>query len=276
MSTRQIKIKDADVAEKYYNVIEAGTAAEPHEPVIPPYAVTYAIGKINSDDSVEVSVQEKAKSLNLYGKNASIASGTAETVWVTGGTETYLTANSITDVVSANAGDTQDVIIEGYTYSAPNFTYVSQTATLNGTSAVTLTTALCRAERVYNNDNTDFAGVVTVLINGGATHLTTIGNQSQKCQTTTASTDYFIITSASFTVDRGAAAKVDFEIEVRESLKMFRTLYGCTVSDTGGTYDKVFDIPIIVPPNSDVRIIATSNATCAVKASLHGYLGIVT
>lgn len=275
MST--IKIKDADVADKYYNVIEAGTLAEPHEPVIPPYEVTYAIQQIFSDDAVTVSVQEKAKSLIKFGENLDIDAGVSETVWATGGNETYQTTNAIDTIVSDNAGDTQDVIIEGHTISGSDLTFSSQTATLNGTTNVTLSTPLARVTRLENNDSTDFAGTVTVFENGGTTHLTSIGNGSQKCSTSLSSVDYWIITQLTFSVRRSNTAKVDFELQIKKSGKTFLTKFGGEASDTTGTIVVKFDQPIIAPPNSDVRMIATSNAAnTEVEASIHGYLAIIT
>jgi hypothetical protein len=279
MST--IKIKDADVATKYYNVIEAGTSSEPHEPVVPDYRIPYAINQIFVDDAVTVSVREKAKSLIKFGKNTSLASGVEETVWEVGGLETYPTTNTINTLVSTNAGDTQDVVIEGHTVTGTGtsavFTFVSQTATLNGTTNVTLTTPLARTSRIYNNDSTDFAGTVSVFINGGTTHLQAIttDNQSLKCATTVSSVDYWIITGLTVAVERGSTATVDFKLQVREVGKTFRTQFFVTETNGGGHIE--FTQPLIINPNSDVRLQATSNAaSTAVSGAIHGYLAIIT
>ena len=274
-----LKIKDGDVSEKYFNTIEAGTSGEPFESVVPDYRIPYAYALIDSLYSDTVSVREKAKNLLKYGKNDAITSGTPETVWQTGGDETYKTANDIDIVVSTNAGDTQDIVIEGHTLSGSDFTFVSQTATLNGTSNVTLTTPLARATRLYNVDSTDFAGTITVEDNGTSTHLTvTEGNQSQKCATALSSVDYWIITNITGSVGRTTTAtSVDFFLQVREFGKVFRTIFEFTVTNTSGTYEHEFSQPIIVPPNSDVRMRAASTGTnTIVGASINGYLAIIT
>lgn len=277
MST--IQIKDGAAATKYYNVIEAGTSAEPHEPVLPPYAVTYSIGRVLADDSVTVSVQEKAARSFEFGSSPNIGTS-LETVWETGGDETYLSANSINRVVSSNAGDTQDVIILGHTISGSDFTFVTQTATLNGTTAVTLTTPLARVHRMINNDNTDFAGNITVLILAGATYLTIplgVTNQSSKASFTTASDEYLFVTGITFSASRVQTAKVDFFFQLRLSGKVFRTIFKGEATDTVGTKDIDLQIPIIIPPNSDMRVRAiSSTASTEVWASFGGYLAVIT
>lgn len=275
MST--IKILDGDALSKYYNVIGSGTALEPFQPVVPDYRIANGIRQISSDYGDTVSVYEKAKSLVKFGSNPLLAAGVEESVWSTGGTETYQTTNAINRVVSTDAGDTQEVVIEGHTISGSDFTFVTQTITLTGTTAVTLATPLARANRMYNNGSTDFAGSITVYVNGGTTHLTALGdnNQSLKCATTISSVDYWIVTGFDLGVKRSNTAVVDFKLQVRESGKVFRTQY-FTSQANGGSYFS-FDQPIIIKPNSDVRVQVTSNAaSTAVSASIHGYLAIIT
>ena len=275
-----LKIKDADSGDQYLNVIGAGTAAEPYQSVVPDYRIPYAINQIFQDDAVTVSVAEKGKSLIKFGQNSDIDAGVQEMVWEQGGFETYKTANDIDIVVSTAGGDTQEVVIEGHTISGTDLTFVTQTVTLNGTTNVSLTTPLARANRLYNNDSTDFAGVITVEDNGTSVHLSTGSagnNQSLKCATATSSVDYWIITGLMVSVNRANTAVVDFELQVRLPGKVFRTQYALTSSRESGTYKVDFEQPIIVKPNSDIRVLATSSAAnTAVQAAIHGYLAIVT
>jgi len=274
MST--IVVKDGNIADKYYNVVGAGTALDPFQQVVPDYRIANAIRNIAVNYSDTVSVYEKAKNLVKFGSNPSLASGVEETVWSTGGIEVLETTNAIGRLVSTDAGDTQTVVIEGHTISGSDFTFVTQTATLNGTTPVVLTTLLARTSRIYNTGSTDFAGTVTVYTNGGDTHLTASGsnNQSLKCSTTTSSNDYWIITGFDVAVNRSNIANVDFKLQVRESGGVFRTQY-FTSQANGGSYF-TFDQPLIVKPNSDVRVQATSNAaSTSVGSSIHGYLAIV-
>ena len=275
MST--LKIKDADGTDQYLNVIGVGNASEPFQSVVPDYRIPYAINQIFKDDAVTVSVAEKGKSLVKFGTNPLLASGVEETVWSTGGIETYETTNAIDEVVSSNAGDTQDIVIEGHTISGSDLTFVSQTATLTGTTAAVLTTPLARVTRIYNDDNTDFLGNITVYVNGGNTHLTALigNNQSLKCSTALSSVDYWLITGFDMSVNRSNTANVDFKLQIRESGKVFRTQY--FASQANGASYFTFDQAIIVRPNSDIRVQATSNAaSTSVSASIHGYLAIIT
>jgi len=274
MST--IVVKDGNIADKYYNVVGAGTALDPFQQVVPDYRIANAIRNIAVNDSVTVSVYEKAKNLVKFGQNPSLASDVEETVWSTGGIEVLETTNAIDRLVSTDAGDTQTVVIEGHTISGSDFTFVTQTATLNGTTPVVLTTLLARTSRIYNTGSTDFAGTVTVYTNGGDTHLTASGSddQSLKCATTISSTDYWIITGFDVAVNRSNVANVDFKLQVMESGGVFRTQY-FTSQANGGSYF-TFDQPLIVKPNSDVRVQATSNAAnTSVVSSIHGYLATV-
>jgi len=271
MST--IKVLDSDSSAKYYNTIEEGTSASPFQSVVPDYRIPYAINKIFNDDSVTVSVREKAKSLIKFGQNPDLDATIRETIWALGGDETYPTGNDIDIIVSTNVGDTQDVVIEGHTLSGSDLTFVSQTATLNGTTNVTLTTPLYRANRMYNNDSTDFAGTITVEDNGTSTHLSCTGdiNQSLKCATSTDQDTYWIITGLDISAEKTSSAVVDFELQIREFGKVFRTRYFASTASGGREID--FSVPIIVKPNSDVRVVGTSNTNnVGGSASIHGYL----
>jgi len=272
-----LSIKDSAGDTKYLNVVGEGTPSEPYQSVVPSYGVAHAINQIFQDDAVTVSVAEKGKSLIKFGVNSAIQSGVSETVWMVGGNETYPTGNDIDIVTSTSGSDTQDVVIEGHTLSGSDLTFVTQTATLNGTSDVTLTTPLYRANRMYNNNSADFVGTVTVEDNGTSVHLqAATGNQSLKCATSTSSVDYWIITGIEGSVERSTSAVVDFELQVREYGKVFRTRFFFT-SDQSGRYIPLSDTPIIVKPNSDIRMIATSNTNSTeVSASIIGYLAIIT
>ena len=273
-----IQVKDANGTTKYYDVLETGSSSEPHQPIVPDYRIPYAINQIFNDDAVTVSVREKAKSLIKFGRNEDLDVGTSETIWNVGGDETYQTGNTIDRIVSTNAGDTQDVVVEGHTLSGSDFTFVTQTATLNGTTAVTLATPLARANILYNNGSTNFAGTVTVYVNGGTTHLssgTSGANQSLKCATTISSQDYWIITGLDINVEGSASANVDFSLQIRESGKVFRSRFTASTNNTGRFIN--FAQPIIVKPNSDVRVkgLSSVNNTVA-NATIFGYLAIIT
>ena len=273
-----VNILDGAGASKYFETIGDGSSGNPFRSVVPDYKLAHAVKNISDVYGDTVDIWEKGKTLNKFGFNDDLDSGVRETIWETGGDETLKTANDIDIVVSTNAGDTQSVVIEGHTISGSDLTFVSQTTTLNGTTNVTLATPLARVTRMYNNGSTDFAGDITVEDNGTSVHLTVKGtnneNQSKKCATSLSSVDYWIITRLAGGVVGSVSATVQFEFQVLLAGKVWRTIYEFNSS----TYEEVkLDTPIIVPPNSDVRMVGTSgtNNTEAV-ASIQGYLAIVT
>ncbi len=79
---------------------------------------------------------------------------------------TYSTTADIDTLSSDNAANTQVTEIQGLD---ANYEPVTQTATLNGTSAVTLATPLIRIFRVKNTNSTDFVGNVFVSVAGTLT-----------------------------------------------------------------------------------------------------------
>jgi hypothetical protein len=270
-------IKDGNGTDQYFQTIEAGTSANPFQSVVPDYKLVHATKFIEDVYGDTVSIWEKGKPLVKFGKNDDLDTGTRETIWETGGDETLKTANDIDIVVSTNAGDTQNVVIEGHTISGSDLTFVTQTATLNGTTNVSLTTPLARVTRLYNDDSTDFAGDITVEDNGTSVNLTVKGtngeNQSKKCATSLSSVDYWIITGIAGGVIGSVSATVEFELQVKEAGKVWRTQY--TFNSSNYTEVKG-DEYIIVKPNSDIRIVGTSgtNNTEAI-AAIRGYLAVI-
>ena len=273
-----IQILDGAGASKYYETIEAGDATNPFQSVIPSFKLASAVNQIESSFGDTVSIWEKGKTLIKFGLNPDLDSGVRETIWETGGDETLKTANDIDVVVSSNAGDTQSIVIEGHTISGTDLTFVTQTLTLNGTTNVSLTTPLARVTRAYNNGSTDFAGIITVKDNGSTTHLTIDGtagqNQSRKCQTALSQFDYFIVTGLSGGVVGTVSATVKFEFQIKEAGKVWRTQRSWNSS----TFTEVeLDPPLIVKPNSDIRIVGTSGANnTEAIGSFSGYLAIIT
>lgn len=240
--------------------------------------LAHAIAEIESAYGDRVSVDTKRKSLIKFGRNDSVGT-IEEMVWLLGGMETYPTANTIDTIASDNAGDTQEVVIEGHTISGSDLTFVTQTVDLNGTTDVSLPTPLYRASRLYNNDSTDFAGTVTVSDSNAVTnHLQTSGNnnQSLKAATSISSQDYWIVVGAVFSVNRQNSRSVDFKLQVRRVGKVFRTRFTASVNSTGGSVQVDFEPHLIVPKNSDVRVTATSSGSdTGVDATLKGYLAKV-
>lgn len=272
-----IKVKDADGLDKYYETVEDGGSSSPFQSVVPDFRIAHAINEINNVYSDNVSIWQKAKSLIKFGTNGDLDSSVSETIWETGGNEALKTANDIDVVVSTSASDTQSVTIEGHTISGNDLTFVSQTVNLNGTTNVSLTTPLARANRLVNNNGTDFVGDITVEDNGTSVNLTVKGtdgqNQSKKCATSLSSVDYWIITELSGGVVGSVSATVNFELQIKSTTGVWRTIYEFNSS----SYTDIQLTPcIIVPPNNDIRVLGTSgtNNTQAV-ANIRGYLAVI-
>lgn len=250
-------------------------------------AIVAAVNEISGTYSDTVSVEQKAKSLIKFGVNGNIGT-TEEMVWGQGGIETLATGNDIDTISSSNAGDTQSVTIEGHTLSGSELTFVIQSATLNGQNKVTLTTPLYRSTRMFNNSGTAFAGDIYVYEDGAISsgvpdtaadiHLkASIGDdQSLKCATSVSNLDYWIVTGLTLGVNKSASRAVEFKLQVKEFGKVFRTRFFASCSSDTGSIHIPFDPCIIIPKNSDVRVLATSSGTSTgVEASIHGHLALV-
>ena len=122
------------------------------ETICQDYHVDQAIREIKATYGDIVSVSRKAKSLLKFGANFDLASsGTAETVWAQGGDETYVSANSIDKFSSSSGDDTGTMVVEGHTIDGSGeFTFVTQSVTLQGQTEASLTTPLARSSRLYN------------------------------------------------------------------------------------------------------------------------------
>lgn len=253
-----------------------------------PYRLRHAEDKVFNTYGDIVSVENKKKTLRKFGRNADIGTG-FETIWRTGGDETYATTNAIDKISSSDNGDTQSVVIEGHTISSGILTFVTQTVTLVGQTETALTTPLARCTRLYNNGTSNFAGTIYVYeddtVDAGVPqtaakiHLTVAGgNQSEKASTSISNNDYWFITEFTGYCFDKAAAVVEFEIQIREvgtTNKVFRRIYE-TAGTNGTPTNEQFDPVIIVPKNHDVRVRAVAdNATTDIGATMSGYLASV-
>lgn len=248
-----------------------------------------AIDRIRADFGDVVSVAAKKKTLLKFGRNPNVgSSATGYTIWYTGqdqAHETYVAANTNSiDSISSSDSDTVDVTVEGHTESGGNKTFVIQTVTLTGQTRAPLTTPLNRVTRVYNSSSTNLAGSVFVYENTGLTsgkptdttkiHLTIPAgkNQSQKASTSISSTDYWILTSFRGSMLEKTASFADVELQIRRPNNVFRAVEDVTCSAShNGMYN--FQPYVVVPKNSDVRLVAISDSTSRdVSGSIQGYL----
>lgn len=265
----------------------------------------FAIDVINADYGDDVSITQKNKPLNKFGRNLDVSTA-FETVSEQQGTainETFVTTNLIDSIVSSSTSDTsQSITIEGHTIdTSGNLTFAVQTIALTGRTPATLTTPLARATRAYVANSGTFgttptalAGTVSIYDNTGgqadgvpsvdaATKLTILAGQTQseKCATATSQSDYWIITymSAAIGNTAGNAALVTVRMERRDiknggAWRPFGRELTLWADQPGIHRD--FDPCLIVPPNHDVRMVAKSDANLAeVYGEIGGYLAKV-
>jgi len=250
----------------------------------------HAVHVIESNYGDVVSIEQKNKDLLKFGHNSLVGTTQATIAHQPAGIlhETYVSSNLITSIISDDNGDTQDIVIEGHTSTdGLSFTFVTQTATLTGQTAVTLTTPLARVSRFYNDNSTDLAGTVYITEDDTYTagvpdtdikcHLQTgsTENQSEKCSTTMSSVDYWIVTSFSGDMLKKSAAFAEIELQVRLPGKVFRPVDIISCTD-GGRGRQDFKPYIIVPKNADVRLAALANASSTpIAGSIQGVLATI-
>lgn len=134
-------------------------------------------GSLNPDPILRIANGEQtgASKINKFGAAPDFDTGDGEvTVWDGAEDATawelmnyvYSTTADIDSISSDNAGDTQDIEIQGLD---TNGALTTQTITLQGQTRVPLTTNLKRVFRAKNVGSTDLAGHVFVYVNGTLT-----------------------------------------------------------------------------------------------------------
>ena len=240
--------------------------------------LSLALNRIDDDYGVYASIVDKAKVIHKYGHIESSLNSTWETVQTSGGTETLSTTNDITVIVSTSASDVQDVHIEGH-YLAANgdLVFHIQTATLTGTTAVTLTQPLARCSRLHS-EGVYTVGRVTVRAGAGGTvhnEIAVAHVQSEKGATTVSYRDFFVITEFGASVVGGNNASCDFELEHREGDEEWHPLALFGLKGDNTTYERTVSPPRILGPNGEMRMSARASAAgTSVDAHFSGYLAI--
>jgi hypothetical protein len=267
--------------------------------------LAHAVNEIEGTFGDVVSIYDKAKSLNKFGRSQNADNGIRTTVATFGSVatvnlnETYETTNAIDSIASSSGSDTEIMTLEGHTIDGSgNLTFSVQDVTLTGQTPVTLGTALARASRLTVKDGTfgspssDLVGDIYVYKSGGTVtagvpqtsadvklRIIAGRNQSEKCATSISQFDYWILTGIDVSMERagGGSTAVDFEIEHRASGGVWHPL-GMTIDvDKNTPFQQVLFTPYrIVQPNSDIRVVATSDtADTTISAELEGVLALV-
>ena len=193
--------------------------------------------------------------------------------------------NTITHLIGAS-GDTHTVYVEGHYWASSNqLVFVIQSKALTEDTAVALDTPLARATRMYVTEGSSVpTGPVYARIGAGGTNMCMIEageTQSQHCATSVSYKDFWIITNYGSAVIGANSADVEFKLEVRPwtttagvpiTNPLWRPVTRRWLLADKGRAEFPQETPIIVGPNTDVRITALTDANCAVTAHIDGYL----
>ena len=194
-----------------------------------------------------------------FGQVDSVQAATPADVWeygITSGAEKYtFSATADIDTISgSNAGDTQDVIIDGLDINGDQIT---QTATLNGQNKVPIT-PIWRFNRAFNDNANDFAGDVYIYVDGVITagvpnDVTTVrgyikagkGQTNQSIYTVPNGKTAFLFGEEVSLTKAGGATVVaaDFEQKSREFGKVFRNKEFFTLLSSGNS-GKNYNFPV--------------------------------
>lgn len=244
----------------------------------------------------------KAKALKKFGLTANADAGAKTTIMTLPGTErneTFSTTNDIDRLSSSSASDTGVIGVEGHRYDADNNLIFSfQTVTLTGQTPAVLATPLCRCTRLYVYPGTfaapasDLVGTIYAFASPGVTVTAGVPqtassvkcmipagyNQSQKGASAVSASDAYVITAATFSMDKigggGSTANVFCDVEWRQQGGVWRPL-GMQVQLTPQEPTaRIVNTPYDwIPPNSDFRATALSDTdNVAVYSRVAGQL----
>lgn len=227
------------------------------------------------------------RTLLKFGRTDNADSGVATTVATYQDAvvnETFSTTNDIDSISSGDGGDTEEITVVGHTIASGVFTEVTQTVTLTGQTRAALGTPLARVNRAYTTSATALTGPIYIYVNGAITAgkpdtdadtkliIAAARQQSQKAQTVIADTEYFLLTQLHAAIIRTQSVNMDIELQVRRVGESFRPVFEDTLRTTADPrFKEDFKPYIVIPKNSDVRVVATSNAANGIVfASLNG------
>ena len=236
----------------------------------------------------EVSVSQKKKSLIKFGETLNADNGVKTTIARFQGDlveETFVVENTIDSISSGSANDVGPVIVEGHYFDSDNnFIFHEQTPILTGQTRVVLDQPLCRANTgirglgSFSFPVADLVGPVHIFDNSAAGGITDgapdtpaatklympAGSQrTEKCQTTISWRDYWIILRVFFALNRASAADVtalcDLEYRQQGGVWIPYGLKTQLTRDRHPSENVPLEVGLIVPKNSDIRAVITSN-----------------
>lgn len=233
---------------------------------------TELLNKLQSANTLEIARNniKGYSGVNKFGENDDIDTGTAEDLIVQGGTLTFSTTADIDTLTSSDNADTQSITIEGL---AAGFIPITQTVDLTGQTVKLLSTPLIRADRMFNSDNSNFAGDVYISINGASITAGVPQTASQIRNKIKAGDNQTLM--GVFTIPAGKtgylenyhvsmaklspATAIVCSIRTREFEGVFRVKDRGSTATTGAThYERDFKTPIELLEKTDIKIVIDS------------------
>ena len=223
----------------------------------------FSVGQINHNLEIGVPIEggkiDKLSGIHKFGYNSAV--GTSyETVWDAGGTYAFPTTATVATITSASGATDSGVkvTIEGLD---ANYVEQSEEVTLNASGTFTTTNTYLRIHRAFNSGSTDLAGDVTITVDS----LTVAKILSEYQQTEMLvytipadKTGYILQVDASVQKNQEIVVK----IQVREPGGVFRTRG--ILASFGTPANRKFDLPMMLPEKTDIRIDVKAGATTEV------------
>ena len=220
----------------------------------------FSVGAVTHNLEIGVAIQsgkiDKLSGVHKFGYNSAV--GTAyETIWDGGGVYTFPSA-ATTAVVTSASGATDsgvEVYIEGLD---ANYAEQSETVTLNASGTFTTTNTYLRLHRAYVAGDTAADGDITITVDS----LTVAKIESDYQQTEmlvytvpAGKTGYILQVDASVQKEK----EIVIKILTREDGGVFLTKG--ILASFGTPVGRKFDLPMMLPAKTDIRIDAKAGAT---------------
>jgi len=198
---------------------------------------------------------------------------------------TYSAAADIDSLSSTDAGDTQDIEVQGLD---ANYDLVLQTITLTGQTRVALTTPLIRVFRLKNVGTVDVAGFVYCYVNGpltGGRPNTTLniravieGNNNQTLMAVfTIPNGTIGYLRSFFASSAGAKKTTNFIIRLRARPfgQVFQLKNKTSIPSDGAGIQYVYDDPEVFTAKTDIEMTAEITAATVTQASVSAGFDLV-
>lgn len=209
-------------------------------------------------------------SVHVFAENPSIDIAAQEDIWEYGGTYTYLSSASTLYLSSSDDADTQDIEITGLD---TNYVLQTVTQTLNGQTKTEIGSGITwvRIHKVKNVGSTDLSGSLYVYEDDTTdvgvpntaskvkAYIYDGNNQTLMSHFCVPANTYALPISLNLDLTSKAASKITVTLRVRPFGQVFenRGIYG--INEYHG-HELVFDLPTLIQPKSDIKLIATASS----------------